>query len=147
MLNTARRAKMFATTACDRKAAQQDKEIRREETMSTIAENPADATTSVHAPKRWLYGPGPSQVYPRVYQAMAQPVVGHLDPYFFQISQGVQKGLRMVFGTENEFTLPISATGSGGMETAISNFVEPGTKVAIIVGGFFGERICEMAKR
>jgi alanine-glyoxylate transaminase/serine-glyoxylate transaminase/serine-pyruvate transaminase len=78
---------------------------------------------------------------------MAQPLVGHLDPYFFQVSQEVQKGLRTVFGTKNELTIPISATGSGGMETAVSNFIEPGTKLALFVNGFFGERICEMAKR
>ena len=116
--------------------------------MSTITENQVNCVkTSVHAPKRLLYGPGPSQVYSRIYQAMMQPVVGHLDPYFFQISQEVQKGLRSVFGTQNELTLPISATGSGGMETAVSNFIEPGTKLGLIVGGFFGERIGEMAKR
>jgi alanine-glyoxylate transaminase / serine-glyoxylate transaminase / serine-pyruvate transaminase len=116
--------------------------------MSTITENQVNCVkTSVHAPKRLLYGPGPSQVYSRIYQAMMQPVVGHLDPYFFQVSQEVQKGLRSVFGTQNELTLPISATGSGGMETAISNFIEPGTKLGLIVGGFFGERIGEMAKR
>src|SRR6266542_538651 len=115
--------------------------------MSTVSERESRIKTSVHAPRRLLYGPGPSQVYPRIYQAMAEPVVGHLDPYFFQISQGVQKGLRMVFGTANELTLPISATGSGGMETAISSFVEPGTRFGLIVGGFFGERIHEMAKR
>jgi alanine-glyoxylate transaminase/serine-glyoxylate transaminase/serine-pyruvate transaminase len=102
---------------------------------------------SIHPPKRLLYGPGPSQVYPRVYQAMSQPIVGHLDPYFFQVSQGVQDGLRTVFGTKNELTVPISATGSGGMETAVSNFVEPGTKLALLVSGFFAERIGEMAKR
>jgi alanine-glyoxylate transaminase/serine-glyoxylate transaminase/serine-pyruvate transaminase len=116
--------------------------------MSTVVENQiSGGTLSVRAPKRLLYGPGPSQVYPRIYEAMAQPVVGHLDPYFFQISQGVQKGLRSVFGTTNELTIPISATGSGGMETAVSNFVEPGTKVGLIAGGFFAERIGEMAKR
>jgi alanine-glyoxylate transaminase / serine-glyoxylate transaminase / serine-pyruvate transaminase len=116
--------------------------------MSTITEvQDSCVKTSVHAPKRWLYGPGPSQVYPSIYQAMAQPVVGHLDPYFFQISQGVQKGLRTVFATENELTIPISATGSGGMETAVSNFIEPGTKVGIVVAGYFGERIHEMAQR
>ena len=116
--------------------------------MSTITENQVNCVkTSVHAPKRLLYGPGPSQVYSRIYQAMMQPIVGHLDPYFFQISQEVQKGLRSVFGTQNELTLPISATGSGGMETAVSNFIEPGTKLGLIVGGFFGERIGEMAKR
>lgn len=116
--------------------------------MSTISETLANtAKISIHPPKRLLYGPGPSQVYPRIYQAMGQPIVGHLDPYFFQVSQGVQKGLRTVFGTENELTIPISATGSGGMETAVSNFIEPGTKLALLVSGFFAERIGEMAKR
>ena len=80
--------------------------------MSTIIETAVNGVkTSVHPPKRLLYGPGPSQVYPRIYQAMAQPIVGHLDPFFFQISQGVQKGLRTVFGTTNDLTFPISATG------------------------------------
>ncbi len=102
---------------------------------------------SINPPKRLLYGPGPTQVHPRVYEAMAKPIVGHLDPYFFEISQGVQRMLRNVFGTKNELTLPISATGSGGMETAISNFVEPGTKVCILAAGFFADRITEMAKR
>ncbi|HVZ16744.1 MAG TPA: hypothetical protein VG897_06485, partial [Terriglobales bacterium] len=102
---------------------------------------------SVHPPKRLLYGPGPTQVHPRVYEAMAKPIVGHLDPYFFEVSQGVQRMLRHVFGTKNELTFPISATGSGGMETAVSNFVEPGTKVRILAGGFFADRITEMAKR
>jgi alanine-glyoxylate transaminase/serine-glyoxylate transaminase/serine-pyruvate transaminase len=116
--------------------------------MSTVIETiVSGGKTSIHPPKRLLYGPGPSQVYPRIYQAMAQPIVGHLDPYFFQVSQGVQKGLRTVFGTANELTIPISATGSGGMETAVSNFIEPGTKLALLVSGFFGERIGEMAKR
>jgi alanine-glyoxylate transaminase/serine-glyoxylate transaminase/serine-pyruvate transaminase len=78
---------------------------------------------------------------------MAQPIVGHLDPYFFQVSQDVQKGLRTAFGTANELTIPISATGSGGMETAVTNFIEPGTKLALLVSGFFAERIGEMAKR
>ncbi len=78
---------------------------------------------------------------------MAQPVVGHLDPYFFQVSQGVQKGLRERLRYANELTMPISATGSGGMEAAISNFIEPGTKLALFAGGFFAERLGEMAKR
>jgi alanine-glyoxylate transaminase / serine-glyoxylate transaminase / serine-pyruvate transaminase len=116
--------------------------------MSTISETLATGVkTSVHPPKRLLYGPGPSQVYPRIYQAMAQPIVGHLDPYFFTVSQAVRKGLRTAFGTENELTFPISATGSGGMETAVSNFIEPGTKLVLFVSGFFAERMGEMAKR
>lgn len=102
---------------------------------------------SIHAPKRLLFGPGPTQVHPRVYQAMAQPVVGHLDPYFFEVSQANQRMLRHVFGTANEWTFVISATGSGGMETAISNFVEPGMKVGIFANGFFCDRLTEMARR
>lgn len=102
---------------------------------------------SVNPPHRLLYGPGPTQVHPRVYEAMAKPVVGHLDPYFFEISQGVQRMLRDVFETKNELTIPISATGSGGMETAVSNFVNPGTKVCVLAAGFFADRITEMAER
>ena len=102
---------------------------------------------SVNPPQRFLYGPGPSQVHPRVYEALAKPIVGHLDPYFFEVSQGVQRMLRTVYGTTNDLTLAISATGSGGMETAVSNFVEPGTKVGLFSAGFFADRVGEMAKR
>ena len=102
---------------------------------------------SVHPPKRLLFGPGPSQVHPRVYEALAQPIVGHLDPYFFEISGNIQRLLRKVFGTDNDLTFVISATGSGGMETAVSNFVEPGMKVAVLANGFFCDRMTEMARR
>lgn len=102
---------------------------------------------SVNPPKRLLYGPGPSQVHPRVYQALSKPVVGHLDPYFFEVSRGIQRMLRVVFGTTNDLTLAISATGSGGMETSVSNFVEPGMKVGLFTAGFFADRIGEMVKR
>lgn len=102
---------------------------------------------SIHPPKRLLFGPGPTQVHPRVYQAMAQPIVGHLDPYFFEISHDNQRMLRRVFGTENECTFVVSATGSGGMETAITNLVEPGTKVAVFANGYFCDRMTDMAKR
>jgi len=78
---------------------------------------------------------------------MAQPIVGHLDPYFFEVSQDNQRMLRNVFGTTNEWTFVISATGSGGMEAAISNFCEPGMKVAAFANGFFCDRMTEMAKR
>ena len=101
----------------------------------------------VRPPKRLLYGPGPGQVHPRVYQAMAQPIVGHLDAYFFQVSTEIQQRLREVFGTKNETTFVISATGSGGMETAISNFVQQGTRVAVFANGFFCDRQTEMARR
>ena len=115
--------------------------ISREQNVTT------SNTLSVNPPKRLLYGPGPSQVHPRVYEAMAKPIVGHLDPYFFEVSQNVQRMLRDVFGTKNELTLPISATGSGGMETAVSNFVDPGSKICVLAAGYFADRITEMAKR
>jgi len=98
-------------------------------------------------PKRLLLGPGPSMVAPRVYQAMSKPVVGYLDPYCFQVIEEIQAGLRNVFGTKNELTIPISGTGSAGMETAVANFAEPGEKFAVFVNGFFSERINEMARR
>jgi len=116
--------------------------------MATTLEKPAVMENiSIHPPQRLLFGPGPSQVHLRVYQALAQPIVGHLDAYFFEISANIQRLLRTVFGTKNELTFVISATGSGGMETAISNFVEPGMKVGIFANGFFCDRMTEMAKR
>ena len=104
-------------------------------------------SSGIQPPQRLLFGPGPTQVAPSVYEAMNQPIVSHLDPYFFQVSEGMQEMLRAVFGTQNKLTFAISGTGSGGMETAISNFVEAGTKVAVLVNGFFCERMAEMAKR
>ena len=98
-------------------------------------------------PKRLLYGPGPTQVHPRVYEVLSKQIVGHLDPYFFEVVKDVQTLLRMVFGTENKFTIAISGTGTSGMETAVCNFVEPGTKVALFAAGYFADRIGEMAKR
>ncbi len=102
---------------------------------------------SIHPPKRLLFGPGPTQVHPRVYEAMTQPVVGHLDPYFFEVAEDIYRMLKVVFGSKSAKTLLISATGSGGMECAISNFVEPGAKVAQFANGFFCDRMAEMARR
>lgn len=86
-------------------------------------------------------------VAPRVYQAMSLPIVGHLDPYFFQVNDEIRALLRPVFGTANEFTLAVSGTGSSGMEAAVANFTEPGTKFAVLANGFFCDRITEMARR
>ncbi len=96
---------------------------------------------------RILLGPGPSMVPPRVLNAMASPTIGHLDPEFLTLMKEVQELLRYVFQTENELTVPISGTGSAGMETAISNFIEPGDNVLVAVLGYFGERLFEMASR
>lgn len=101
----------------------------------------------MNPPTRLLYGPGPTQVHPRVYSAIAKPIVGHLDAYFFKINEEVQQMLRTVFGTKNTLTFAISGTGSAGMETAITNFVQPGTKVAVFANGYFCDRMTEMAQR
>jgi len=102
---------------------------------------------SLAPPRRLLFGPGPTQVEPRVYDAMTKPIVGYLDPFFFEVVEEIRRDLRMLFGTANPMTLAISGTGSAGMETAVSNFVEPGTKLAVFVSGFFGARIAEMGRR
>lgn len=102
---------------------------------------------ALNPPRRLLFGPGPSQVSERVYEAMAKPIVGHLDPYFFDLNNEIRDLLKACYGTSNPFTLAISATGSGGMETAIANFVEPGAKVVVFANGFFCDRQTEMARR
>jgi alanine-glyoxylate transaminase/serine-glyoxylate transaminase/serine-pyruvate transaminase len=86
-------------------------------------------------------------VEPSVYQAMTQPLVGYLDPYFFEVAGDVRRLLQPAFGTSNEMTLAISGTGSSGMETAVSNFVEPGQKLLVFSAGFFADRIAEMGRR
>ncbi len=101
----------------------------------------------LQAPQRLLFGPGPSLVAPRVYQAMAQTIVGHLDPFFFQVSEEVRSLLGYAYSTENQFNLATSGTGSSGMEAAVSNLVEPGEKFALLSNGFFADRIGEMARR
>jgi alanine-glyoxylate transaminase/serine-glyoxylate transaminase/serine-pyruvate transaminase len=78
---------------------------------------------------------------------MRQPIVGHLDPYFFEVAEDVRKLLCLVFGTANRFTMVISGTGSAGMETAVANFVEPGSKFAVFANGYFCDRITEMGRR
>lgn len=78
---------------------------------------------------------------------MSKPIVGHLDPFFFEVVTGIRDALKECYGTANPFTMAISATGSGGMETAIANFVSPGSKCAVFANGFFCDRQTEMAKR
>jgi alanine-glyoxylate transaminase/serine-glyoxylate transaminase/serine-pyruvate transaminase len=86
-------------------------------------------------------------VAPRVYAAMAQPVVGHLDPFFFQVADEIRSLLGYAFVTANTFNLAVSGTGSSGMETAVANLTEPGAKFAVLSNGFFADRIGEMARR
>jgi len=112
------------------------------EQESSVLQLPA-----LQPPVRYLFGPGPSMVHPRVYEALSKPIVGHLDPYFIQVMGDVQQLLKTAFGTTDGATLVISGTGSAGMEAAVANFSEPGTKFAIFANGYFSDRLTEMAKR
>ncbi len=96
---------------------------------------------------RTLMGPGPSDVHPRVLQAMAAPILGHLDPEFLRVMDDVMEMLRIVFRTSNRLTLPISATGTAAMEAAFCNVVEPGDTVVIAINAYFGNRMADIASR
>lgn len=101
----------------------------------------------LNTPARILLGPGPSMVPPRVLRALAHPLVGHLDPQFVALMNEMQELLRTVFQTRNELTIPVSGTGSAGMEAALCNFIEPGDRVLVGVNGYFGERLYTIATR
>ncbi|MGK7221543.1 pyridoxal-phosphate-dependent aminotransferase family protein [Kocuria flava] len=105
----------------------------------------AERTTGVL--ERRLFGPGPSNPYPEATEALARPLLGHLDPAFLEIMDRACEGLRQVWGTANRRTLPLSATGSAGMEAAFVNTVAEGDVVVVAVNGLFGERMCDVAAR
>jgi alanine-glyoxylate transaminase/serine-glyoxylate transaminase/serine-pyruvate transaminase len=107
----------------------------------------SDYLNALQLPNRILLGPGPSNVHPRVLQAMLAPMLGHLDPDFWPVLDHVRDMLRRVLGTTHPWTLPLSATGTAGMEAAFCNVVEPGERVVIVVNGFFGGRMVEIASR
>jgi alanine-glyoxylate transaminase/serine-glyoxylate transaminase/serine-pyruvate transaminase len=97
--------------------------------------------------ERVLMGPGPSNVPPRVLQAMSAPCIGHLDPSFLSFMDETQDLLRFLFHTENALTIPVSGTGSAGMETCFVNLVEPGDEVVVCVNGVFGTRMSDIVSR
>ena len=98
-------------------------------------------------PSRVMLTPGPSNVDPRVYRALASPIVGHLDPWFIQTMGEVQTLLRGVFQTQNRITYPISASGSGGIEAAVMNLLEEGDECIVCSNGLFSERMAVTADR
>lgn len=101
----------------------------------------------LRTPNRLLLGPGPANVDPRVLRAMATPVIGHLDPAFLAVMDDASQFLRQVFRTRNEFTLPLSGTGTAGMEAVMVNLLEPEDEVLVGVAGYFGQRMAEVARR
>lgn len=98
-------------------------------------------------PTRLMLTPGPSCMDPRVYRALATPVVGHLDPWFTEMMSDVQILLRRVFQTENRLTYPISASGSGGIEASVLNLLEAGDECIVCSNGMFSERMAVIAER
>ncbi|HYH34713.1 MAG TPA: alanine--glyoxylate aminotransferase family protein [Nocardioides sp.] len=97
--------------------------------------------------ERHLLGPGPSNPYPEATDALARPLLGHLDPAFLEVMDETCDMLRTAWGTTNARTLPLSATGSAGMEAAFVNTVHPGDVVVVAVNGLFGQRMCDVAAR
>ncbi len=104
-------------------------------------------TQSFHPPQRILLGPGPSNVEPRVLQAMMAPLLGHMDPVYFECMDQVQTLLRTVFETENRVTFAVAGTGGAGMEACLANLIEEGEEVVVCVNGFFGQRMADLAAR
>ncbi len=102
---------------------------------------------SFHPPVRTLMGPGPSDVNPRILEAMGRPTIGHLDPVFVSMMEEMKELLRYAFQTDNALTMPVSAPGSAGMEMCFVNLVEPGDKVIVCQNGVFGGRMKENVQR
>jgi alanine-glyoxylate transaminase / serine-glyoxylate transaminase / serine-pyruvate transaminase len=100
-----------------------------------------------HPPIRTLMGPGPSDVHPRVLEAMARPTIGHLDPQFVAMMDELKRLLQYAFRTANALTIPISGPGSAGMEATFVNLVEPGDTVVVCINGVFGGRMKENVER
>lgn len=103
--------------------------------------------SSFHPPQRTLMGPGPSDVNPRILEAMSRPTIGHLDPSFIHMMDEMKELLQYTFQTENTLTLPVSAPGSAGMECCFANLVEPGDQVIVCQNGVFGGRMKENVVR
>ncbi|WP_461538686.1 pyridoxal-phosphate-dependent aminotransferase family protein [Spongorhabdus nitratireducens] len=97
--------------------------------------------TSFHPPQRTLMGPGPSDVHPRITEALARPTIGHLDPAFVGMMDELKSLIQYAFQTQNRLTLPVSAPGSAGMEACFANLVEAGDKVIVCRNGVFGGRM------
>ncbi|MFQ5799465.1 MAG: pyridoxal-phosphate-dependent aminotransferase family protein, partial [Bacteroidota bacterium] len=97
--------------------------------------------------KRVLMGPGPSDVDPRVLQAMAHPTIGHLDPAFLEVLNEIRELLQYTFQTGNELTFAVSGTGSAGMETCVVNLIEPGEPMLVCINGVFGKRMADVTER
>ncbi|XP_036421259.1 alanine--glyoxylate and serine--pyruvate aminotransferase b [Colossoma macropomum] len=108
---------------------------------------PACMLRPLEVPNRYLFGPGPSNVPPRVLAAGGRPIIGHLHPEMYEIMNDIKKGIQYAFQTNNHMTLAMSGSGHAAMECAVFNTVEPGESVLVSVNGVWGERVAEIAER
>ena len=111
-----------------------------------MTRNPIIDKALKHEP-RVLLGPGPRNLHPRVFQAMASPILGYLDPDFLKIMDSTMALLRQVFQTDNEMAITLPGTGMAAMEAAICNVVEAGDEVIVGIHGFFGQRLADIVER
>jgi alanine-glyoxylate transaminase / serine-glyoxylate transaminase / serine-pyruvate transaminase len=107
----------------------------------------AQTVGELDPPVRLMLTPGPSSMHPRVYRAMSMPLVGHVDPWFRGCMDDTQMLLRQIFQTENRITMPLSASGSGGIEASLVNTLEEGDEAIVCVNGWFSDRMAEIAGR
>jgi alanine-glyoxylate transaminase / serine-glyoxylate transaminase / serine-pyruvate transaminase len=107
----------------------------------------AQAIGELNPPVRLMLTPGPSSVDPRVYRALSTPLVGHMDPWFQGCMEDIQVLMRQIFQTENRITMPLSASGSGGIEASLVNTLEEGDEAIVCVNGWFSDRMAEIAGR
>uniref|UniRef100_H2MP62 Alanine--glyoxylate aminotransferase n=1 Tax=Oryzias latipes TaxID=8090 RepID=H2MP62_ORYLA len=108
---------------------------------------PACMLRPLEVPMRYLFGPGPSNVPPRVLASGSRPIIGHLHPEMYEIMNDIKKGIQYAFQTENNMTIAMSGSGHAAMECAVFNVVEPGESVLVAVNGIWGERVAEIAER
>jgi alanine-glyoxylate transaminase/serine-glyoxylate transaminase/serine-pyruvate transaminase len=119
----------------------------KEFTIPTAPIPPPRDFGQLNPPPRLMLGPGPSNAWPRVYTAMATPMVGHMDAHFIEKMEEAKELLRYVWQTKNLFTVPVSGTGSAAWEAAHANLTEYGDVTLCAVNGYFGERAVDMSSR
>uniref|UniRef100_A0AAX7SG84 Alanine--glyoxylate aminotransferase n=1 Tax=Astatotilapia calliptera TaxID=8154 RepID=A0AAX7SG84_ASTCA len=122
--------------------------LRQDRSMSSVTiPPPACMLRPLEVPLRYLFGPGPSNVPPRILAAGSRPIIGHLHPEMYEIMNDIKKGIQYAFQTENNMTIAMSGSGHAAMECAVFNTVEPGESVLIAINGIWGERVAEIAER
>ncbi|XP_068613873.1 alanine--glyoxylate aminotransferase-like [Brachionichthys hirsutus] len=101
----------------------------------------------LEVPQRYLFGPGPSNISPRILVAGGRPIIGHLHPEMYEIMNDIKQGIQYAFQTKNNMTISMSGSGHAAMECAVFNTVEPGESVLVAVNGIWGERVADIAER